>query len=127
LADRLLPQHKPLWRAAQADTRCNAWFASRLARREVLPSMATMSGSRSRSPSTQAVKQSANSLEGSAFITSFSVSCEAMPRANGKSRRRKASFRRAQRAISTKSSAPASVPHRITVRISGKGYTTFHD
>jgi len=51
-----------------------------LLRREVLPSIATMSGSVSRRLSTQAVKHAAKSGAGSAFITSFRVSCEAMPR-----------------------------------------------
>ena len=80
-----------------------------------------MSGARSRRSATQAVKQAAKSSAGSAFITSLSVSCEAMPRANGSSRRRNPSFCRPQRAISTKSSAPASVPQSTTSRISGNG------
>jgi len=83
--------------------------------------MATMSGAASRRLSTQAVKHSAKSVAGSAFITSFSVSCEAMPRSNGSSRRRKSSLRWPQRAISTKSSAPPSVAHSTTSRISGTG------
>jgi hypothetical protein len=69
------------WRLAQAETRCNGSLPLALARREVLPSIATMSGARSRRLSTQAVKHSAKSGAGSTFITSVSVSCEAMPRA----------------------------------------------
>jgi hypothetical protein len=88
-----------------------------LLRREVLPSIATMSDALSRRLATQAVKHSAKSGAGNAFITSLSVSCEAMPRAKGSSRRRKSSLR----AISTKSSAPASVPQSTSKRISGKG------
>lgn len=80
-----------------------------------------MSGSRSRSASIQAVKHSAKSGAGSAFITSFKVSCEAMPFSNARNQRKKASFCRAQRSISAKSSAPAIVPHRTMSRISGKG------
>jgi hypothetical protein len=109
------------WRLAQAETRCSGWPPFALARREVLPSIATMSGAVSRRLSTQAVKHSANSGAGSAFITSVSVSCEAMPRSKGKSRRKKSSFRRPQRATSTKSSAPASVAQSTSSRISGSG------
>ena len=43
------------------------------------------------------------------------------PRANGKMLRKNRSFCRAHCRISTKSSAPAKVPHRITSMISGKG------
>jgi hypothetical protein len=68
-------------RVAQAETRCKGSLPFALLRREVLPSIATMSGALSRSPSTQAVKHSAKRLAGNAFITSLSVSCEAMPRA----------------------------------------------
>ena len=89
--------------------------------------MATISGSPVRNASTQATKHLENSPAGSAFMTSLSVSCDGMPRAKGKSRRRKASFLFAQRSISTKSSAPAIVPHRTTSRISESGYSTFHD
>ena len=67
-------------RLAQAETRCSGSLPFARARREVLPSIATMSGAFSRRLSTQAVKHSAKSGAGSAFITSFNVSCEAMPR-----------------------------------------------
>jgi hypothetical protein len=83
--------------------------------------MATISGSASRRRATQDTKQSENASAGRALITSLSVSCEAMPFAKGKSRRRNACFRLAQRAISTKSSAPATVPHSTISSISGGG------
>ena len=108
-------------RLAQAETRCKGSLPRARARREVLPSIATMSGAASRRLATQAVKHSANRAAGSAFITSLSVSCEAMPRSKGRSRRRNSSLRRPQRAISTKSSAPASVPQSTSSRISGSG------
>jgi hypothetical protein len=69
------------WRAAQAETRCSgsrpllrAWV-----RREVLPSTAIRSGSVSRRPSTQLVKQALNSAGSRAAITSPSVSWLGMP------------------------------------------------
>ena len=69
------------WRVAQAETRCKgprplprAWL-----RREVLPSMAMMSGSASRRPSTQQAKQALNRPGSSAAITSPSVSWLGMP------------------------------------------------
>jgi len=83
--------------------------------------MATISGSLSRKPATQATKQSENRLAGSAFITSLSVSCDGTPRAKGKRARRKPSLRVAQRSISAKSSAPAITPHSTISRISGNG------
>lgn len=114
------------WRAAQAQTRCSGAPSLPCAPREVLPSIATMSGSRSRKASTQLVKHSAKSFAGSAFITSLSASCEGTPFPNGRSRRRKSTFWRARRSISQKSSAPAIVPHSTISRISGRGYRTFH-
>lgn len=83
--------------------------------------MATMSGARSRSEATKDTKQSENSSAGSAFITSLSVSWEGIPRSKGRNRRRKSSFRRAQRSMSAKSSAPAIVAHSTVSRISGSG------
>ena len=83
--------------------------------------MATMSGSLSRSEATKATKQSENNPAGSAFITSLSVSWEGTPRSNGRKRRRKSSFRFAQRSMSAKSSAPAIVAHSTVSRISGRG------
>lgn len=95
------------WRFARAETRCSGWPARARARREVLPSMATMSGSASRKLSTHDANAPAKSTAGRAFITSLSVSCEGMPRRKGSIRRRNASLRFAQRSISTKPSAPA--------------------
>ena len=89
--------------------------------RSCLPSMATMSGAYSRSAATQAVKHSANSRAGNAFITSPRVSCEGTPRASGSIRRRKSSLRFAQRSISAKSSAPAIVPQSTIDGTSGSG------
>ena len=59
-----------------------------------------------------------------AAIVSFSVSCDGMPRAKGKIVRKNRSFYRPQPWISTKSSAPARVPHRINSMISRRGNTT---
>jgi hypothetical protein len=108
-------------RLAQAETTCSGCASPRRARREVLPSIATKSGSASRRLATQAVKHSAKVRASSAFITSFSVSCEGMPRANGNRRRRKSSLWPAQWRISTKFCPPASVPHSTTSSTSGSG------
>src|SRR3954452_9942088 len=74
------------WRLAQAETRCRgprplprAWV-----RRGVLPSTATRSGSASRRPSTQRVKQPLNSSGSSAATTSPSVSWLGAPWREGK-------------------------------------------
>jgi hypothetical protein len=80
-----------------------------------------MSGAASRKLSTQAVKQFEKSAGSSAFITSFSVSWEGMPRAKGSMVRRNVSFSRPQRRTSTKSSAAAMVAHRTRSMISGSG------
>lgn len=105
-------------RLAQAETRCRAGPS---ARRDVLPSMATMSGSASSSAATQAMKHSAKSRAGNAFITSPRVSCAGTPWASGSIRRRKSRLRFAQRSISAKSSAPAIVPQSTIKRTSGSG------
>ena len=109
------------WRAARAETGCRGGLPTPWARREVLPSMATISSSRSRRPDTQAAKHSVNGSPGRAFITSVSVSCEGMPASNGRRRRRKAILRLPRHATSTKSSAPAITPHSARSRISGRG------
>jgi DDE superfamily endonuclease len=78
-------------------------------RREVLRSMAMISGCRSRSSATQARKPALNSAGSSAAITSHKVSWLAMPCWNGKTRRRNPRCSVPHRLISTKSSAPAIV------------------
>ena len=70
---------------------------------------------------TQAVKQAENSAGSSAFSTSLSVSWEGMPRANGSMVRKKGSFSRPQRQISTKFSPIDSVPHSTSSMISASG------
>src|SRR3954447_25302052 len=82
------------WRAAQAETRCNGSrpLARLWVRRDVLPSMATRSGSVARRPSTQVTKQVLKSAGSSALMTSLRVSWEGRPSLNGKNRRRKSRF-----------------------------------
>ena len=78
-------------------------------------------------PSTQAVRHWANSAPSMALMTSLRVSWLGMPALNGKKRRRKSWCIWPQRLISTKSSAPAGVPHGTSNRTSGNGNSTFHD
>ena len=85
--------------------------------------MATRSGSSSR-PSTQVAKQAPNGSGPSALMTSLSVSFDGMPRRNGSSERRNASFSQSQSRTSTKSSAPASRAHSTRSITSGKGCST---
>src|SRR5206468_1315727 len=92
---------------------------------EVLPSMAIMSGPVMRSRSTQLLKHVLNRSGSMAAITSHSVSWLGIPRANGKKRRRKARCSSPHSVSSTKSSAPATVPHSSKSSSSGKGYSTF--
>src|SRR3954452_17231280 len=114
------------WRLAQAGTRRRGArpLPPARVRREALPSTATRSGSASRRPSTQRVKQPLNSSGSSAATTSPSVSWLGMPCRQGKKRRRKARCPPPQSAISTKSSAPASVPQSRRRMISGRGWST---
>ena len=114
-------------RVAQAETVCSgprpldrAWL-----RREVLPSIAIVSGPATRSRSTQLVKQVLNNSGSIAAITSHIVSWLGMPRANGRKRRRNARCSSPHRVSSTKSSAPATVPHSSNSSSSGNGYSTF--
>jgi hypothetical protein len=115
------------WRLAQAETRCSGErpLARSWLRREVLPSIATMSGAASRRPSTQAAKAARNSAGSSPETTSPSVSWLGTPRSKGRNRRRNPSLPRPQRTTSTKSSAPASVAQSTSSSTSGSGYTTF--
>lgn len=62
------------WRGARAETRWDGRASPLLVRREVVPSMATISGSRSRRHPTKAVEHSRKSAFGNASITSLSVS-----------------------------------------------------
>lgn len=64
------------WRLAQAETRCSGFWPLPLlwARREVLPSIATISASASRKPDTQDMKQSENNSTDKALMTSLRVS-----------------------------------------------------
>ena len=114
------------WRAAQADTRWSGPrpLARSWQRRDVLPSMAMMSGCPSRSVSTHSAKQLLNSSASMPFITSLSVSWDGMPRSKGRKRRRNSSRASPQSLTSTKSSMPHSVAHSTTSRISRNGYST---
>ena len=80
LLGRLLPEHDPLPRRPGGDEMQGvAAFRLSWLRREVLPSMAMMSGSSSRSPLIQARKQALNNSGSNAANTSHNVSWLGMP------------------------------------------------
>ena len=83
--------------------------------------MATISGSLSHKLATHSLKQAAKRSPSSALTMSLSVSWLGMPSAKDRKRRKNPWLTMPQRRISTKSSAPARVPHSTKSRTSGKG------